>query len=177
VSDHPVDPFDPVLAALIRSKAAKLAKLARDPAIDRDDLVQQLLLVLLEHRRKYDPARGSPIGFGYKLVQNATASLLRALRAEKRVPGGAAGPAHEVADYREPDEDLRDLILDTRAATNGLSLDEQGVASLLSRLAVTEVARESDVSRATVYNRRRTIRQQFENAGLAIHLRKNDHTL
>jgi RNA polymerase sigma factor (sigma-70 family) len=173
VSDHPVDPFDPVLAALIRSKAAKLAKLARDPAIDRDDLVQQLLLALLERRPKYDPARGTPVGFGFQVVQNASVSLLRKLRAEKRAPRGVPESLRGVADNREPDENLRDV----GEALRGLELDERSIATLLARLPVTEVAHESGVCRGTVYSRRRAIREQFENAGLAVYLRKSDCTL
>lgn len=173
---HPIDPLDPVVAAVIRRKAAAIARAATDPLADRDDFAQDLVLALLARRAKYDPARGVPGAFVHTVIENAAANILRNDGAEKRRRASRREkPAETCADSRQAqaDED-RDLATDLCEALARMPIEPREAARLLlASLTVSEIARERRVARDTVYARVRTIRACFEHAGLQAYLRKN----
>lgn len=173
--DHPADPSDPAVAALIRRKAARLARATGGPAADRDDLAQDLAAALLARRPKYDPARGDPGAFAHAVVGTAAADLLRGMRAGKRSPPApSASAAEALPDPQAADRaGATDLALDLAAAIARLPADLRAVVDRLRTLTVAELAAERGVSRGWVYTRVRAARARFERDGLRAYLRES----
>ena len=178
MSDHPIDPFDPAIAALIRRKAATIARSMTDPSSDRDDLVQDLLVALLARRRQFDRPRGDPGAFVHTILSHAAADIQRSYRAAKRSPTLVPTEAAETCiDRRQAEfDDSRDLVEDVQGAIARLPAELREAAELLIQKNVAGVARELKVTRDTVYARLRLIRKRFERAGLAIYLHENFDT-
>ena len=179
MSKHPIDPLDPAVAALIRRKAAVIARAMTDSAADYDDFVQDLFLALLARRAKYQPARGEPNAFIHTVIEHAAADLLRGRCAEKRRrQHRREKPAENCADPKHGwEEEDRDLVGDVRDAIDRLPAVRRDLARLLlDSLSVSEIAREYRVTRDTVYARIRSVRHQFERDGLRDYLRKESDT-
>jgi len=170
VPDHPIDPSDPTLAAVIRRKAARLARRVPDPAADRDDLAQDLAAALLARRPKFDPARGDPGAFAHAVVGTAAADIRRGRAAAKRARPAPAGPPEGCPDPRAADPAATDLAPDVAAAVARLPDDLRAVADLLAATTVAGAARALGISRATLYRRVAEVRAAFERAGLRDYL-------
>ncbi len=167
---HSIDPLDPVVAAVIRRKAATIARILARPGYGQDDAAQDLRLALLARRAKYDPARGDPGAFIHTVLSHAAADLCRAGRTEKRRP---PLPLEAIGDL--PDDDLwllLDQTLDVTEAIAGLPSGFQVIANGLKVLTIADLSREQEQTRAWVYSRIRAIRSFFERQGLRDYLEK-----
>jgi DNA-directed RNA polymerase specialized sigma24 family protein len=155
---NPNNPIDPTVAAIIRSKASRLVGRAGLRVQDRDDLVQQLTLHVLERQSRFDSARGTWAAFVWRLVEWHGENLIRARRAAKR----DGGPLVLLSDaVPAPDED--GTAQTVHAALAALSEELRDVAvQVLTTGSVAGAARALGVSRATVTARLREIRERIE---------------
>ena len=142
---------------------------------DRDDLVQELMLRLLQSLRLFDAAQADRKSFVTAVVERNAAKILRDRRAKKR-DGGRIDWLDVLLEAL--DEEPTDLAIDDRAAGQAdLAID---VADLLARLpaglrdlaerlktqTLSQVAREMGVPRSTLQRRVARLRRHFEEAGL-----------
>jgi len=175
---HPVDPEDPVIAALIRIKAAQIARSKAGPIVSREDIAQDLVVDLLIRRQNYNPALAKPLVFARMIIDRAVANIHRALRARKRNPPALPEASAESCVDRRQDEDdaNRDLVLDVRGAIERLPEELRDVAGLRSTGTVVAVARELGLSRATVQTKITRLRKRFERQGLKNYLKNPPDT-
>ncbi len=175
---HPVDPEDPIIAALIRIKAAQIARSKAGPTVSREDIAQDLVVDLLVRRQKYNPALANPLAFARMIIDRAVGNIGRALRARKRHPPALPEESMESCiDRRQEEADAeRDLVIDVREATAQLPDELQDVAELRSTGTVVEVARKLGLSRATVHKRITRMRKPFARKGLEIYLQNPPDT-
>jgi len=172
VSEH-LDLSDPVVGALIRRMARKLARRKLDTAADQDDIAQNLAVALLSRGAKFDASRGELGAFLHTLLTHAAADHLRDSQAGKRVQPGESQPAEYTIDPKSLEgEAIHDLVLDVREAVAKLPPHLLAVAERLAGGdSITEAARELGVSRATVHARINLIRKRFERKELEKYLR------
>jgi len=172
VSDHSFDLSDPAIGALIRRKAAKLARQAATPTADRDDFAQDLWVALLSRWKKYNPRRGNPDSFVHVVLKHAAANIVRKHRAAKRIQPGRSVAPEGCPDSRLADwEMLLDLILDVGEAIKPLPDCLSKAAAIVANSdTIAEAARDLGVSRSTLYSRLDSIRKRFENRELQKYL-------
>jgi transcriptional regulator of acetoin/glycerol metabolism len=179
--------------ALIRHKAARFRRTTRLRHADPEDVEQQLHLHLAESFDRYEPERGSRIGFAEVVAHRHVISLARAARAQCRNPdrvrsldapiAGAKGAPTDMAS-RLPetahqrrlcrralsDCDYRDLIRDHALVADRLTPRQRQIAALLMRGTIADAARELQIPRTTLYADVATIRAHFEAAGMRRYL-------
>lgn len=164
-----------------------LAPRAPFPALDFDDLLQECLLHWWTQRERYREERGASRGTYMRRILNAKlVDLTREANASKR---GGGRIAHSLdRDAEETEEEglaLGDLVpsrVDIEAESS-LRIDLRSGMALLTkrqRLVVralaagwqtTDISRRSGLSRDTLYEELRRIRQVFQDAGLEEYLR------
>lgn len=160
---------------IIRRKARQMVGHAGIKKQDRDDVVQELMLRLLQSLRLFDAAQADRKSFVTAVVERNAAKILRDRRAKKR-DGGRIDWLDVLLEAL--DEEPTDLAIDDRAAGQAdLAID---VADLLARLpaelrdlaerlktqTLSQVAREMGVPRSTLQRRVARLRRHFEEAGL-----------
>jgi RNA polymerase sigma factor (sigma-70 family) len=186
--DHP-HPFDSQTRELVRRKAGQLARRAGFTAQDRDDLEQDLSVLLLKRWPSFDPNRGTPEAFATIVLNSGVANLLRDRLALWRrqgrivslqeratgpngeeacladsVPQGAPGSGHRP--YRRLSDELARLAGHVREVLDRLPPDLRELAELLKEHSMADAARVIGLPRSTLYARRRKLREHFEAAGL-----------
>ena len=178
MSEHHFNLSDPAVGALIRQKAAKLARQAATPTADRDDFAQDLWVALLARWKKYNPRRARPDSFVHVVLRHAAANIVRKHRAEKRIQPGRSVAPEGCPDSRLADREmLRDLILDVREAIDRLPDYLTGMAATIANSdTIAEAARDLGVSRGTLYSRLDSIRKRFENRELQKYLQNPPDT-
>ena len=168
MSDHSFDLSDPAIGALIRRKAAKLARLAPDPAVSRGDYAQDLSMAILARAGKFDPSRGEAGAFLHVVLESAVANVLRNFHAAKRTPPGERESSVDREDSRLTDSDqTRDLVLDVQDALVRLPKPLREFADRVANSdTLAEAARDLGISRGTLYARLGSIRKRFESSEL-----------
>jgi len=171
VSDH-LDLSDPVVGALVRRMAHKLARRKLDTAADEDDIAQTLAVALLSRAPKFDASRGDLGAFLHTLLTHAAADHLRNTQADKRVQSGDSQPAEYSIDPKSLEaEAVHDLVQDVREALARMPPVLRAVAERLKGGdTIAEAARELGVSRATAHARVDLIRKRFERKALEKYL-------
>ncbi|HEY3787616.1 MAG TPA: sigma factor [Urbifossiella sp.] len=169
------DLSDPAVGAVIRRKAAKLAKIARAKAstpANRDDLAQDLWVTVARNWKQFDSARGDLRVFLHVLVENAAANLLRRLLARKRSGPGPSQHLEDCPDSRQAEHVLlHELRLDVSEALEAMPAWLREVADKIAKSdTIADAARELGVSRGTLYSRLAAIRKRFENRELQKYL-------
>jgi RNA polymerase sigma-70 factor (ECF subfamily) len=180
---QPPDDFDPAIAELVRSKAARLRGRARLNHQDIEDLSQECRLELFRKLGRFDSSRGEPDAFVARILRNYVSNLLRNRSALRRDPRrvsslGAADRAGRVpeASCHRPGRKLRpgleaaELRQDVLAILEALPLDLCDLALRLMHQTVAEVAREIGVPRTTLQSRLRKLRTLFERHDLRDYL-------
>ena len=187
--------INPYAVEIIRFKARHLVGQAGFTASDRDDLEQELILDLLRRLPKYDPSRAKRNTFIARVVEHKIANLIEAQTAHKRdyrrcpcslnerfeeEEGGRSVERAETLDQEdyllrigvEPGaaEELRALALDVAAVVETLPPELRELCRRLGQETVTEVSRDTGVSRATLYESVTRLRKIFEDAGLKNYL-------
>ena len=163
----PPSAIDPVIAALIRAKAAALVGRAGFRAQDYPDLVQDLVVALLDHRDHYDPARGAWTPFVSAVVNQTGGKLLRERRVQKRdyrrrQPWDEAAVADHVARRGRGAQDLAELLFDVADLLSTLPPELRAVADCLKKgLTIAATARMLGVRRTTLYGRLRQLRERL----------------
>lgn len=151
------------------------------PEQDREDLTQDLWVVVLEALPSYDPARAKRSTFIADCVENRVFNLLRDRRRQRRDPRrlvsitdepASAGDAPEVAaaslsDRRaESHLDRTGLRLDIAQVMSGLTPRQQEICALLGDNTPHEITKLLGLSRRQVYGDVEVIRTAFAAAGL-----------
>ncbi len=186
--------IDPYAVEIIRFKARQLVGQAGFTASDRDDLEQELILDLLRRLPKYDPSRAKRNTFIARLVDHKIATLIEAQKAVRRDyrrrtcslnerfkdEDGHVAERVETLDQEdyllgagiEPGqpEELRALVLDVAAVVETLPPELRELCRRLGQETVTEVSRDTGVSRATLYESVTRLRKIFEDTGLKNYL-------
>ena len=187
--------IDPYAVEIIRFKARQLVGQAGFTASDRDDLEQELILDLLRRLPKYDPSRAKRNTFIARVVEHKIATLIEAQTAHKRdyrrcpcslnerfeeEEEGRSVERAETLDQEdyllrigvEPGaaEELRGLALDVATVVETLPPELRDLCRRLEQETVSEISRDTGVSRATLYESITRLREIFEDAGLKDYL-------
>ena len=146
-------------------RAGRLARQVRDPARDRDDHCQDLLVDLIARADRFDPARGSWGAFVTVVTRHAALTLLARSRSsvviESLSPGGLADPAG-------PTEAAALLAIDMNSARRHLPLSLCEVLDAIAEEGcVTGAQRISTQPAATFYRSLRHLRLRLIAGGLA----------
>lgn len=160
--------------------ARKVARTMRLSDVDREDVEQDILLVLLERRRFFDPARGAWSSFADRVARQAAQGVADDIGAERRIRGGSLD--QPVGD--DGSTTLGELIEDRlqvpdaeKALQLSLALarfvgelpDELALVARLSLLEdgdLAEAQRRSGLSTSEFYRRLREVRYRMVCLGI-----------
>lgn len=189
-SDSVVDTNEPsvadartlrVMMAAAAYHARKVARTMRLSDVDREDVEQDILLVLLERRHFFDPARGAWSSFADRVARQAAQGVADEIGAERRVRGGSLDqPAGDdgsatlgelmEADQSPSHDAEHDLQLPLALAGFVAGLpDELALVARLSLLEdgdLAEAQRGSGLSTSEFYRRLREVRYRLVCAGI-----------
>lgn len=165
-----------IMMASAAYHARKVARTMRLSKVDREDVEQEILLVLLERRRFFDAARGAWSSFADRVARQAAQGVADQIGAERRIHGNSLDrPAGnektitlgEVMEARQrigPDVE-RELQLPLILADFVAELPDQ--LALVARLSLLEdgdlaqAQRRSGLSTSEFYRRLREIRYRL----------------
>lgn len=172
-----------VMMAAAAYHARKVARTMRLSDVDREDVEQDILLVLLERRRFFDPARGAWSSFADRVARQAAQGVADEIGAERRIRGGSLDqPAGD-----DGSTTLGDLIEDHLQGPDpeqvlqfSLTLakfvpelpDELALVARLSLLEdgdLAEAQRRSGLSTSEFYRRLREVRYRLVCLGIVRH--------
>lgn len=144
--------------------AGRLARRVRDPARDRDDHCQDILLDLLQRAQRFDPVRGSWGAFVTVVTRHAALSLLAR---HIRSAGIESIPADDLADPAGHVEVATLLSIDLNAVRRRLppSLGEM-LDAIAEEGSVTGAQRAGNQPAASFYRALRRLRLRLIAAGL-----------
>jgi DNA-directed RNA polymerase specialized sigma24 family protein len=169
-----------VMMAAAAYHARKVARTMRLSDVDREDVEQDILLVLLERRRFFDPARGAWSSFADRVARQAAQGVADEIGAERRIRGGSL----DQAAGSDGSTTLGALIEDRLQgpdAENALQLslalarfvgelpDELALVARLSLLEdgdLAEAQRRSGLSTSEFYRRLREVRYRMVCLGI-----------
>lgn len=179
---------------IVRRKVRQIIGRAGFTSQDREDLEQDLLTRLIQSLASFDPTKAHRNAFVTAVVERHVATLLRNARAAKRdhrrvtnIRMATCQPDHDESsdvvfdidrDVRRPSvsgttTDQIDLQIDVRIVLERLPEDLREFASARSVKSMSEVSRESDTPRTTLYHVADDLREHFEAAGLRDYVQKN----
>lgn len=177
--------IDPKVVACIRHHARRAY--GSIPAMEIEDIEQELMLHVHRRLPRFDPGRGSLRTFVDRIARNCIANLVQAARAQKRAPEldiislDAIAWSHDGDDRRCRDgqpvaldphhhahlslEALLNLRIDLRRAHDQLPPSLRAPLLGLFGSTVADAARRSGSSRARVYDHIAAIRERFRLVG------------
>lgn len=173
-----------VMMAAASYHARKVARTMRLSDVDREDVEQDILLVLLERRRFFDPARGAWSSFADRVARQAAQGVADGIGAERRTRGGSLdqpaaddgsvtlGELIEADQFASLDsEDGLQLPLALAEFVAGLP-DELALVARLSLFEdgdLAEAQRRSGLSTSEFYRRLREFRYRLVCLGIVRH--------
>lgn len=185
-STNPFEGLDAFCISAIQSKSRRLARQANFALSDIDDIEIELALHLRQQLPKYDPMRGSMRTFVSRILDNRVIVMISerrtrqfnyqsiSLDAEPARIEGDLGIADTVGDLGSPASEFScqaELRADLSQAFGKLSPELLDLCSRLSAMqSIAEIARETGVSRDTVYERKRQVHRVFKRCGLDAYL-------
>jgi len=165
------DDVDPVVAALIRRKAKRLARLSGFNRADEEDLRQDLWLQVIGGMQNFDRRRASRRTFAARIIDTRSVSIVQHARARKRDQRqiGALDSLRDApAQSREPEPDQHDQHLDVHHALAELPADLAPIAALFMKYGrEAPVIRESRLGRQRVRGLRGRIKWHLAARGLS----------
>lgn len=186
---YPADVTDKFTTRLIRRKADELVAEGTFPPSEREDVIQNMTLTLLEQSANFDPQRAKWSTYVKETVHRIAVSLRRREDAECRrgrrdvaslsvlIPDEDGqlvelGATVSEAEYdaglgrqRPSHTDAIDLTLDTQAVIDRLPENLREIAQRLKHQTVSQVAREMSIPRTTLLHHISKIRDAFADAG------------
>jgi len=166
-------------AAIYQSR--RVARTLKLSAEEREDVEQDILLVLLERRRFFDPARGPWVPFAHQIARQAAQSVADRLVAARKLGSVSLSETTIGHDEREA-ATFGEGIADERAPTEASILDAMSLLAFVRRLPIelrvaAEAALEADgelaeaqraagLSTSEFYRRMREIRYRMVMVGL-----------
>jgi len=192
---EPVDPAqaqesitaDPRMLRVMMAAAAyharKVARTMRLSDVDREDVEQDILLVLLERKRFFDPARGAWSSFADRVARQAAQGAADEIGAERRIRGGSLDqPAGSnggttlgelIEDHLQgPDPEQALQLSLTLTGFIAELPDELALVARLSLLEdgdLAEAQRRSGLSTSEFYRRLREVRYRLVCLGIVRH--------
>lgn len=164
--------------------ASRVARTMRLSEADREDVEQEILLVLLERRRFFDPTRGAWSSFADRVGRQAAQGVADEIGADRRVRGGSLdqptgddgsttlGELIEADQFGGLDaEEVRQLPLVLANFVAGLP-DELAMVARLSLHEDGDLAhaqRRSGLSTSEFYRRLREVRYRLVCLGIVRH--------
>jgi DNA-directed RNA polymerase specialized sigma24 family protein len=173
-----------VMMAAAAYHARKVARTMRLSDVDREDVEQDILLVLLERRRFFDPVRGAWSSFADRVARQAAQGVADEIGADRRIRGGSLDqPAGSDGSTTlgelieagcRPDRDLEhELQLALALAKFIAELpDELAIVARLSLFEdgdLAEAQRSSGLSTSEFYRRLREVRYRLVCLGIVRH--------
>ncbi|MCA3573280.1 MAG: sigma-70 family RNA polymerase sigma factor [Aestuariivirga sp.] len=146
-------------------RAGRLARQVRDPARDRDDHCQDLLVDLISRADRFDPARGTWDAFVTVVTRHAALTLLARNRSSVVIE--TISP-DDLADPAGPTEAAALLSIDMKSARRRLPLSLCEVLDAIAEEGcVTGAQRIGTQPAATFYRALRQLRLRLIAGGLA----------
>lgn len=172
-----------VMMAAAAYHARKVARTMRLSDVDREDVEQDILLVLLERRRFFDLARGAWSSFTDRVARQAAQGVADEIGADRRVRGGsldqpAGGDGSTtlgelIADRLQGPDTEQTLQLSLTLSSFVAELpDELALVARLSLLEdgdLAEAQRRSGLSTSEFYRRLREVRYRLVCLGIVRH--------
>jgi len=146
-------------------RAGRLARQVTDPARDRDDHAQDILLDLVARSHRFDPERGSWGAFVTVVTRNAALTILA--RSARPLASDCDADDLMLEPHGHAERSLVTMI-DARTLQRRLPSSLRGVlATLLETASVTDAQATSGQSAASFYRALRELRLRLVAAGLA----------
>jgi DNA-directed RNA polymerase specialized sigma24 family protein len=169
-----------VMMAAAAYHARKVARTMRLSDVDREDVEQDILLVLLERRRFFNPARGAWSSFADRVARQAAQGVADEIGAERRIRGGSLDQAagsdgsttlgELIEDHLQgPDAEQALQLSLALARFVGELPDELALVARLSLLEdgdLAEAQRRSGLSTSEFYRRLREVRYRMVCLGI-----------
>jgi RNA polymerase sigma-70 factor (ECF subfamily) len=190
----PEQPINTFADRLIRRKARELiTRFGFSPA-DREDIEQDLRLLLIRRFDKFDPSVAHYNVFVTTVIERFTATIIEHREAESRAPERSGGSLSRLIDDGDgnqiekgatltedqhalrtgvkfrSDEHLRALAADVADLLNGLSSELFDICRRLQSNTVSGVARELGIPPSTLRDALQRLRPQFEASGMREYL-------
>lgn len=194
--DHesPEQPFNNFAARLIRRKARELAARSGFSPSDRDDIEQELRLVLVRRLDKFDPSVAHYNAFVTTVIERYSATILEHRRAESRSHSRYGGSLNQLVDDGDGNkiemgatlpegqqtmrtgarfrsgEELHELATDVAQLMADLPANLADICERLKRDTISVVARDLGMSRSTLYDLLKRVRSRFEGSDMREYL-------
>ena len=181
-------------ARLIRRKARELSLRPGFSATDRDEIEQQLRMVLLKRLDKFDPAVAHYNAFVTTVVERYTATILEHGRAESRSHRRYGGSLNQMVDDGDGNqiemgatihegqhcvrtgarfrstEELSEMAADVATILSDLPPRIADICERLKRDSISVVARDLGIPRSTLRDMLNTVRSRFESGNMREYL-------
>ncbi|GAB6184629.1 sigma-70 family RNA polymerase sigma factor [Thermopirellula anaerolimosa] len=192
---HHLDCFDEFTVRFMRSKVRGLIGRAGFTEADREDLLQEFALDLIERRKNFDPGEGTWEAFVVVVCENCLATILERRQAEMRSPEREEGSLDRpIQDGEGSRTEFGETLPDTQPGkrTGHWPRSAQGTAELVQDVATVlqtlpdrlqeicrrlmagqskaSIARELGISRSALYGLLEDIRERFERSDLRDYL-------
>lgn len=190
----PEQPINKFADRLIRRKARELITRFGFSPSDREDIEQDLRLMLIRRFDKFDPSVAHYNVFVTTVIERFTATIIEHREAESRAPERSGGSLNRLIDDGDgnqiekgstltedqharrtgvkfrSDEHLQALAADVTDVLASLPPESLDVCQRLKRNTVSGVARELGIPQSTLWDALQRLRPQFEGSGLREYL-------
>lgn len=193
-SVSPENPITKFAAQLIRRKARELAARSGFSPSDRDDIEQELRLILLRRLDKFDPSVAHYNAFVTTVIERYSATILEHRCAESRSHRRYGGSLNQLVDDGDGNkiemgatlpedqqcvrtgarfrsgEELHDLATDVAQLIADLPPEVADICERLKRDTISVVARDLGMPRSTLRDLLKGVRSRFECCGMREYL-------
>lgn len=186
----PENPINKFAAHLIRRKARELASRSGFSPTDRDDIEQELRLILLRRLDKFDPSVAHYNAFVTTVIERYSATILEHRRAESRSYSRYGGSLNQLVDDGDGNkiemgatlsedqqsvrtgvrfrsgEELQTLAIDVAQLIADLPPEVADICERLKRDTISVVARDLGMPRSTLRDLLKGVRSRFESCDM-----------
>ena len=185
MSNISYDGVDTYAVSFIAYRARKLTKLPFFNHTDFEDLQQDLMLAYLTAWPSFDAAKGDPRSFIKATVNNAAINIVKAAESEKRWTGHKERSLFSIISSADDSLTLEDVLASDEVWSNPFSADlgmdiDRAIALLkpkqaeicnqLKEKTIAELAKETSISRGSINNALKNLREIAEKMGLEVYL-------
>lgn len=173
-SSNRYDSFSPIIISLIREKSQELIKHEAFFTSDLEDIEQELMINLLEKLDKVD-VKYSLFSFAKRIIDNKAKQLLRHKLTKKRYVTAKSSSAEYSGDkYQFNIDDVIDICyeekiknleqkIDLSKLASELPADLANLLSALQKKSISELSRDSNISRKKLYKDLNKLKKHFQN--------------